>query len=64
MGALKPWGIYETLREVHVVPEDDLLAHELSETCACQPKIIPILREDGSTGWVVVHAAWDGRRDP
>lgn len=47
---------------VHVVPIDDLIAHDrTSEECPCGPTSEPVKREDGSVGWVVVHHSLDGR---
>jgi hypothetical protein len=38
----------------HVVPIDDLLTHETSETCRCNPAYL----EDGR---LVIHHSFDGR---
>ncbi len=40
----------------HVMPVDDLVAHERSEDCVCGPTME---RESGRTIWV--HEALDGR---
>ena len=47
--------------EVHVVPVDDLTAHETSDGCLCGPATEPVTRDDGTIGWCVVHHALDGR---
>lgn len=45
----------------HVLPVDDLIDHEEFADCPCIPRVEVVPREDGSMGWVVTHAAWDGR---
>lgn len=39
----------------------DLIEHEEGEDCICGPTSIPVKRDDGSVGWVIVHHALDGR---
>lgn len=46
---------------VHVVPVDDVIAHDYSDECVCGPAAEPVKRDDGSVGWVVVHHSLDGR---
>ena len=46
---------------VHVVPVNDLIEHETSDTCACGPRTEAVFRHDGSNGWVTTHASLDGR---
>jgi hypothetical protein len=46
--------------DVHVVPVDDLIEHD-DDDCPCGPETIPVERDDGSFGWVVVLANLDGR---
>lgn len=48
--------------EVHVIPAKDVIPHEHTDECACQPFIEPAEGEkiDG-TYWLVHHSAWDGR---
>lgn len=29
--------------------------HELSDDCWCGPQSLPVKRDDGSVGWVIVH---------
>jgi hypothetical protein len=44
--------------EIHVVPDCDLMPHELDgDDCACGPR--QELLENGS--WMIVHASLDGR---
>lgn len=57
------WAIVKTdASHIHVVPKFDAIVHEM-ENCACQPVTEPQNREDGSIIWLVVHSAWDGRKD-
>lgn len=49
---------------VHVIPCNDQLEHTAEDTCPCQPFIEVVDTEPGEpVGWLVVHSAWDGRRD-
>jgi len=45
----------------HVVPVDDLIAHDVSEDCICGPECIPVERDDGSIGYIYSHHSLDGR---
>lgn len=45
----------------HIVPVHDLIEHETSDDCVCGPTSNPVVRADGSYGWVVVHHSLDGR---
>lgn len=46
----------------HVLPVDDLIEHDGdSGDCACGPTDMPVERDDGSAGWVVIHHSLDGR---
>lgn len=47
--------------DVHVYPAGDLILHEVTEDCPCGPRPEPVPRDDGSTGWVLVHHSLDGR---
>lgn len=47
--------------DYHAVPADDLIEHEDSEDCACQPTAEAVKRDDGSIGWLYVHHSLDGR---
>jgi len=54
------WGVFdcrETEDGVHVIPLDDLVEHEQTTTCICQPRV-----EFDAGGMLVVHDAADGRR--
>lgn len=50
-----------TSNEVHVLPSDDLVAHDDRADCGCQPITEAVQRSDGSYGWLIIHNAWDGR---
>jgi hypothetical protein len=47
--------------EIHVKPVGDLIEHESTEECVCGPATEAVFRDDGSTGWMVVHHSLDGR---
>jgi len=50
--------------ELHVRPMADLIEHTMGEDgteCPCGPTADPVMREDGSCGWVIVHHSLDGR---
>ena len=47
--------------DMHVVPINDLIDHDLIEPCPCGPAIQPVKRDDGSVGWLTVHHSLDGR---
>lgn len=49
---IKGWDVIKTLKEVHVVPSQDLREHGLFSSCLCQPFL-----------WygVWVHNSYDGR---
>lgn len=47
---------------VHTIPVGDLIEHDTSgEPCVCGPDVEAVFRDDGSTGWLVVHHSLDGR---
>ena len=47
----------------HVHPLDDLVSHDTSSggDCVCVPTAEPVMRDDGSAGWLMVHHSLDGR---
>lgn len=45
---------------VHIIPTDDLVEHDETE-CICGPTHQPVIRDDGSCGWITIHASLDGR---
>lgn len=46
--------------EVHVVPTSDAIDHH-DDDCPCGPTPEPVIRDDGSCGWVHVHHSLDAR---
>ena len=47
---------------IHISPINDLVEHELEgEDCVCGPDVEPVMRSDGSNGWIVRHHSLDGR---
>jgi hypothetical protein len=46
---------------VHVVPTNDLVEHETTESCACGPTCEVVFRGDGTNGWLYTHHSLDGR---
>lgn len=49
------------MTEVHIVPLEDLMEHELDEGCFCGADFIPVDCDDGSINWVYQHHSLDGR---
>jgi hypothetical protein len=47
----------------HVYPIDDLVEHDMTSDgeCVCGPETVPVERDDGSIGYVIVHHSLDGR---
>lgn len=47
---------------VHVIPERDLIEHELDSSCACGPTSEPVPDDAGIVvGFMVTHPSLDGR---
>ena len=47
---------------VHVHPVGDLVEHiTAGDDCVCGPATEPVVRDDGSVGWLIVHHSLDGR---
>ena len=43
-------------------PIGDLIEHDTDDDdCVCGPTVVPVPRDDGSMGWVIVHHSLDGR---
>jgi hypothetical protein len=44
-------------------PLDDLMEHDVDgeDHCVCGPRVEPVLRDDGSNGWLYTHHSLDGR---
>lgn len=55
------WHMQETEDGARVMPVGDLVGHEEGEDCVCGPRLEPVVRDDGSVGWLVSHEALDGR---
>ena len=45
----------------HVMPVNDLVTHDVDDDCICGPSTQIVIRDDGSSGWVIVHHSLDGR---
>jgi hypothetical protein len=56
----KTWAVIEGDTGVHVIPDNDLVDHTEVD-CVCVPQDQSVIRDDGSIGWVMVHASLDGR---
>lgn len=47
---------------IHTYPVADLIEHVTDgDGCPCGPTTEPVMRDDGSNGWVVIHHSLDGR---
>lgn len=49
---------------LHVTPIGDLVDHDTSTAeadCVCGPEVRPVIHEQGSIGWMLVHHSLDGR---
>lgn len=46
---------------LHVAPVADQVDHTATDDCVCGPTTEPVLRGDGSCGWVLTHHSLDGR---
>lgn len=47
--------------DFHVRPVNDLVQHDLTDSCVCGTTTVPVERDDGTIGWYVLHHALDGR---
>lgn len=54
------WLVAPTDTGSEVTPLDDVVGHTPGDDCACLP-YVEFVPGDGSSGWMVVHHAWDGR---
>ena len=52
------WAVVDT---VHILPIGDLIAHELSPDCPCQPVEQEGERKTGTAFWLFTHSSLDGR---
>lgn len=57
------WEVVETdgLPPVHVLPAADTVAHELTEDCACGPRMQLAQRANGGDVWAAIHHKLDRR---
>jgi hypothetical protein len=46
---------------VHTYPVNDLIEHTVDDSCVCGPTAEPVIREDGSIGWLLIHHSLDNR---
>lgn len=49
---------------LHVSPVGDVIEHDRASDepdCLCGPDVLPVKRDDGSMGWLIVHHSLDGR---
>lgn len=46
---------------VHLMPVDDLIAHEASDDCACGPGSECVTEEGERDNWLMTHRSLDGR---
>lgn len=47
---------------VHVVPVNDLIAHDSDGgDCLCGPDVEAVFDDDGANGWLISHHSLDGR---
>jgi len=51
------------MTNMHVYPVNDLVEHDTEHgtDCVCGPRVRPVVRDDGSIGWVITHHSLDGR---
>lgn len=48
---------------VHIIPEADLVAHDISDACVCVPALefVPAETDDDEDGWLYTHSSLDAR---
>ena len=55
-------GFPASMSTVHVFPVNDIIEHDTDpDDCVCGPTAEPVIADDGSCGWVIVHHSLDGR---
>ena len=55
-------GFPASMATVHVFPVNDTIEHDTdTDDCVCGPTAEPVIDDDGSCGWVIVHHSLDGR---
>lgn len=62
MTADRPWSVDEPEPgTVHVTPVGDLIAHDLTPDCLCNPTPDLVVNTGRPDGWVQIHHSLDGR---
>jgi hypothetical protein len=56
------WLVRDHETGVHILPNGDWVGHE-PEDCVCGPDVEPVVRDDGSMGWLITHSSLDGREN-
>lgn len=58
----KDWSVFVMLNtfdnDIHIVPNDDLIEHDFSDSCLCGPVWEPRLNDHG---YLYTHHSLDGR---
>lgn len=54
-------AIVKSELEIHVVPDDDVIDHEMDDRCVCGPKEVLVVENDHYEGSIMMHASLDGR---
>lgn len=49
------------MTELHVVPRNDLIAHEDDGGCVCGPRLDIVRHPSGAVKWAYIHPSLDGR---
>lgn len=57
------WLAIPTKHGRHIVPKDDLVAHENSSKCICGPKVDSFVDKNGIVAWQYLHESLDRRED-
>jgi hypothetical protein len=57
----KVWVRVTLDNSLHVVPVNDLIEHDLNDSCTCGPQDQAVISDDGSVDWLTVHHSLDGR---
>lgn len=49
-------GARPAVSTVHTLPVGDLIEHkDFGDDCPCGPTVHPVVRDDGSVGWLISH---------
>lgn len=49
------------MADIHVMPKDDLVAHEPCGGCVCGPRLEIVRHPSGAVKWAYIHPSLDGR---